>query len=44
VNLIHAVLCDDEGFTQARGCLRHETDGELRGDTVKWLPRVLRWL
>ena len=26
VNLIHAILCDDEGFTQARGCLRHETD------------------
>jgi len=25
VNLIHAVLCDDEGVTQARGCLRHET-------------------
>jgi len=20
VNLIHAVLCDDEGVTQARGC------------------------
>jgi len=20
VNLIHAVLCDDEGITQARGC------------------------
>ena len=26
VNLIHSVLRDDEGVTQARGCLRHETD------------------
>ena len=26
VNLIHAILCDDEGVTQDRGCLRHETD------------------
>ena len=26
VNLIHAVLCAVEGVTQARGCLRHETD------------------
>jgi len=25
VNLIHAILCDDEGVTQARSCLRHET-------------------
>jgi len=25
VNLIHTILCDDEGATQARGCLRHET-------------------
>jgi len=25
VNLIHAILCDDEGVTQARGCSRHET-------------------
>ena len=25
VNLIHAVLCDDEGVTQVRGCYRHET-------------------
>ena len=25
VNLIHAVLCDVEGVTQARGCWRHET-------------------
>ena len=25
VNLIHSILCDDEGVTQARGCLRHET-------------------
>ena len=25
VNLIHAILCDDEGVTQARGCQRHET-------------------
>jgi len=36
VNLIHAILCDDEGVTQARGCLRHET-GELRGDTVQFI-------
>ena len=26
VNLIHAMICHDEGVTQARGCLRHETD------------------
>jgi len=26
VNLIHSILCDDKGVTQARGCLRHETD------------------
>jgi len=26
VYLIHAILCDDEGVTQAHGCLRHETD------------------
>jgi len=26
VNLIHAILCDDGGVTQAHGCLRHETD------------------
>jgi len=26
VNLIPAILCSDEGVTQARGCLRHETD------------------
>ena len=25
VNLIHAILCDVEGDTQARGCQRHET-------------------
>ena len=25
VNLIHTVLCDDAGVTQARGCYRHET-------------------
>ena len=25
VNLIHAIPCDDEGVTQTRGCLRHET-------------------
>jgi len=25
VNLIHAILCNDEGVTQARGCLRRET-------------------
>jgi len=35
VNLIHAILCDDEGVTQARGCLRHKTDRELRGDTAQ---------
>ena len=26
VNPTHAIICDDEGVTQARGCLRHETD------------------
>jgi len=26
VNLTHAILCDNEGITQAHGCLRHETD------------------
>ena len=26
VNLIHTILCDDEGVTQAHGCLRHEID------------------
>ena len=29
VNLTHSILCDDEGVTQARGYLRHETDREF---------------
>jgi len=37
VNLIHAVLCDDEGFSQARSCLRHETGRGVRGDTVQFI-------
>ena len=36
VNLIHAILCDDEGVTQARGCLRHGTD---RG-VERWLCKI----
>jgi len=26
VNLLQAIPCDDEGVTQACGCLRNETD------------------
>ena len=31
VNLIHAVLCDDEDVTEARGCWRHETGRRVEG-------------
>jgi len=37
VNLIHSLLCHDEGVTQARGCLRHETGRDLRGDTAQFI-------
>ena len=37
VNLIHAVLCDDEGVAQARGCWDTKQAGELRGDTAQFI-------